>query len=703
MEPSDSANETLSESVSEPAAGSISGAPEIDQIQILGLIGRGGMGRVYRAKQTLLERVVAVKVPFQGSLVNEKALARFQREAKLSARLNHPNIVKTHGFGVSRDGQPYLVQEYVQGVALTDELQDGKPMKFGRFRQIFLPLLSALEHAHAAGVVHRDIKPDNILLDRSSSTEAVKLLDFGLAILFEESAGAVGRMTQTAAAVGSASYMSPEQCLGKPVDGRADIYSLCCVMYESLCGKTPFQGNSALEIMDKHATAPLPTTVEFTRQVAMPESLSRLILSGLSKSPEKRPDAREFSRRLKKILDDVTLDRAPLIDCKGIKPVGRKTFLIAGVCTVLVGACGLALYWYYSRLNSSNVIAHMDHPQVDDLTLGQLQAKADKLFREDKSAEEFVCRTAVLDHVDKSKKKRTLDFLYCAARAACGAGQRSTNQVVADAYFEKALALCNEAIPLALRERNNDIYSYLCGLKMETLLGLRRDSDLLRYIENTVKQADSLDKATSMSVKLQLMTDLFIKEKPDRAEAILKSIISQCENEFSSFSALALKAKISLVAVYKRKGLLKESKELSMQIGKELIQNHDIVPSTRIDILSSFFCSANDLDPKIRRDFAVNDLRMHSESYKMDPYATARVQHGLACFNQAYLHDLRESIAMEEQSLATIGSLDSRATMNFRKDVLAHLIELCRTEHLTSKEKAYSEMLKQLTLPQPTM
>lgn len=682
---------------SESVDKSIPGDPEIDQIEILGLIGSGGSGSVYRARQTLLDRIVAVKVPFQGSLLNEKVLTRFQQEARLSARLNHPHIVKTHGFGISRDGQPYLIQEYIQGAVLTDELRTGTPMKFGRFRQVFLPLLSALEHAHRAGVIHRDIKPDNILLDRSSSTEAVKLVDFGLAVLSEDASGAAVRMTQTRAAAGSAAYMSPEQCLGKPVDARTDIYSLCCVMYESLCGRLPFQGNSALEIMDKHATAALPTTSEFSRQMTMPESLSRLILSGLSKVPEKRPDAREFSHKLKKILDEVTLDRAPLLG-RGLRPAGRKTLLTASICCFTIGAMGLASYGYYTRINSSNIIAHLSHPQMDDLTVSQLLNKIEKLDENGKGSEEFACWTAIFEHLAKSKKKRSPLYLGRAANAAYLSGHQATDAAVANNYFEKSLALCNEGIQLALKERKFDPFLVICVTKKQSLEGLGRTAELIKFTEDTVKQADLFDKETGISLKLQMIGDAFINEKPDLAESIVKKTLIECYGALPASSGQQLKVKIALVSVYQRKGLMNQAKALSMQIGRELIENQDILPSTRVDILSHFFSKTNDLEPAIRRNFAMNDLQKYDSFYRSDPFSKARLQHALALFSQDYFHDARESIAMEEQAVSSVRTIDSRTAYSLRREALNNLIQLCKKEHLTIKEKAYSEQLKQLML-----
>ena len=153
----------------------IAAAPEIESLEILELLGKGGMSLVYKARQKQLDRIVAVKVLSKLAVRGEDGIKRFQNEAKLTSTLDHPNIVKTISFGVSRDEQPYLVMEYLEGLSLADDLKQHGRLKLQKFKEVFLPALSALNQAHEAGLVHRDIKPGNIMICRNDAgAETVK-------------------------------------------------------------------------------------------------------------------------------------------------------------------------------------------------------------------------------------------------------------------------------------------------------------------------------------------------------------------------------------------------------------------------------------------------------------------------------------------------------------------------------------------------
>lgn len=314
--------------------------PQIDQVEILELLGSGGMSLVYKARQKNLDRVVAVKVLTKQTIKGELALQRFHQEARLSASLDHPNITKTIAYGVSNDGQPYMIMEFLLGKTLKEYLNTEK-MPLGKFRDVFLPILSALDTAHRAGLIHRDIKPENIMLCKEAGgKELVKLLDFGIAKLMESEAGAQS-LTSTGTLLGSPSYMSPEQCSGKKLDQRSDIYSISCVMYEALCGEAPFSADSALEIMHKHATEPPPTVSELSRKIDIRKELAELTLAGLAKDPAQRPQsAAELAENLNAALEKVTLDKVPSFSLREspsrkLLPLVSMLFL-AGLGVVLV-------------------------------------------------------------------------------------------------------------------------------------------------------------------------------------------------------------------------------------------------------------------------------------------------------------------------------------------------------------------------------
>lgn len=218
--------------------------------EILELLGAGGMGRVFRARDLALDRVVALKVLARELAHDEAFVQRFQREARAVARLNHPNIVQIYGVG-SVDGIHYLSMEYLDGRSLGHYLKSGHwPEREAVL--IVRQVCQALRVAHAAGLVHRDIKPDNLILTRGGE---IKVVDLGIAKRVDDDQS----MTQSGAAVGTPHYIAPEQVQGwRDIDGRADIYSLGATLYHLVTGHTPFKGTSGAHVMSLHLVSPLP-------------------------------------------------------------------------------------------------------------------------------------------------------------------------------------------------------------------------------------------------------------------------------------------------------------------------------------------------------------------------------------------------------------------------------------------------------------
>jgi len=261
----------------------------IGRYHILEQLGEGGMATVYKAFDTRLEREVAVKVirteqftPASLGLV----LKRFEREAKALARLNHPNIVGVIDYG-EHQGVPYLVMVYQPGGTLRQRL--GNPMPPGQQAgtgwdeavRLLLPVARALQYAHSEGIVHRDVKPSNILITRSGEP---MLTDFGIAKLLET--GDAQTLTGTGVGIGTPEYMAPEQGLGRGVDARADVYSLGIVLYELITGRKPYTADTPMAVVLKHVTDPLPRPTGFTP--GLPDALEKLLLKALAKQPEDR-------------------------------------------------------------------------------------------------------------------------------------------------------------------------------------------------------------------------------------------------------------------------------------------------------------------------------------------------------------------------------------------------------------------------------
>ncbi len=263
------------------------------------LIGRGGMAQVHLGYDTRLSRTVAIKVLRTDLAQDPMFLARFRREAQSAAALNHPSIVAVYDTGeeqVSTEtgkeiSLPYIVMEYVKGRTVAALLADGDPVPIGEAVQIVVGVLSALEYSHHEGIIHRDIKPGNVMITPDAK---VKVMDFGIARAIADSAAT---MTQTNSVVGTAQYLSPEQARGEVVDARSDLYSTGCLLYELLTGKPPFSGDSAVAVAYQHVSeTPKPAS-----QVApdIPDAIDRVVMKSLAKQRDARyQSAAEFRNDL---------------------------------------------------------------------------------------------------------------------------------------------------------------------------------------------------------------------------------------------------------------------------------------------------------------------------------------------------------------------------------------------------------------------
>lgn len=263
-----------------------------NRYKILELIGEGGMALVYKAECTLLQRIVAVKVLRTQYSSDKEFVDRFRREAQAAASLSHPNMVNIYDVG-EEDGIHYIVMEYISGTTLKDLIKKEAPLPVNKALRIALQIAEALKHAHERNIVHRDIKPHNILL---TADGRAKVTDFGIA-----RAISAGGYTQTGVVMGSVQYFSPEQAKGAPVGPQSDLYSLGCVLYEMLSGEVPFQGESPISIALKHLQEePLP--INRFRQ-DLPQSVVSLVERAMAKDLGKRyPSARAMIKDIQAVL-----------------------------------------------------------------------------------------------------------------------------------------------------------------------------------------------------------------------------------------------------------------------------------------------------------------------------------------------------------------------------------------------------------------
>ncbi len=280
---------TESPAIPEPQSEVTSKDPLIGQVvdgryQIESVLGEGGMGIVYKSVHTTLGKSLAIKVLRPEVSKNEEILARFKQEAQSASAIGNQHIIDISDFGVLPDGSTYFVMEFLSGMNLTDALQGGR-FPTERTIKIAKQLCSALGAAHEIGVIHRDMKPDNVqLIGRGGEEDFVKVLDFGIAKV----GGTNSKLTQAGQVFGTPHYMSPEQCAGTTVDQRTDVYALGVILYEMATGQVPFDADNLMGILTKHLYENPVAPREFEPPIDVPPALEAVIMKALAKKPENR-------------------------------------------------------------------------------------------------------------------------------------------------------------------------------------------------------------------------------------------------------------------------------------------------------------------------------------------------------------------------------------------------------------------------------
>lgn len=445
-------------------ADSLLGTKLDDRYEILSVIASGGMGVVYRGKHILMDKIVAIKM-LNAAFSNEpNAFARFQNEAKMACQLSHPNIVTVHDFGIAGD-KMYLVMDYVDGQTLGDVLDDETFLPLDRVVSMGLQICDALQYAHDQGLIHRDLKAENIMISPGKDgKDQIKILDFGLAKFFGE-----GRQQQLSASgfmMGTAYYMSPEQCRGKKADVRSEVYSLACVLYEALSGVPPFVGENVLETVQKHIDETAVPVSEVRPELKIPREVESIITRGLNKNPDERfQSAAEFRAALEQIDSSSSVDN-----------FSRE---VTSFPSAPIGSSARATYQPYPESKYAG-------PLLVFLILGVVAG--------------VVMMVLHPEHLAPPRKPVSDDR---AVKPDSDWSRHYKAAVLAfeDEKFEEAEKSLTRAILQARQDRND----------VELLQALRRQQDVL-YVQRKFKDADALD---AEIMRLTASTDF---KEPDEAQ-----------------------------------------------------------------------------------------------------------------------------------------------------------------------------------------
>jgi len=487
--------------------------------ELLGLAGQGGMASVYKARDLRDNKEVAVKVLDRDLANMDSVLERFQKEVSAASAMAHENLAAVYDSGVTEDGRPYIVMEYMRGQTLAQLLKKRAKLSLNEFAEIFVQVAKGLAHAHRRGVVHRDIKPSNIMLYTDVKEKlGVKLLDFGIAKSLADIDETSLHLTHTGQVIGSPFYMSPEQCRALPVDTRSDIYSLGCVMFEAITGGVPFKGETALDTLYKHIHEPAPRVRANVPKLKAAEILAATIETTLMKQPEARyHTARELGKDLAKLTswDDLPNELEFDSEPRKTEPIKEKSrFSVAGIAiTTAIGLSMLVCGTMISNLHEGPSVKTAELPHAGtELKLEELWKLSEKEL-EDSRYEEAVKYAQRAEGITK-RYPQTLQHAISLLKSAMATydkeisssqvdeTQREKNLALAQANLRKALAIFNEHL-----EKN--------GAKTPEQIVAILDSNKLPYLNRYYFEANG---------QLATMLADGYSEHPQEAKALLNKV-----------------------------------------------------------------------------------------------------------------------------------------------------------------------------------
>lgn len=524
--------------------------------KIVRKLGEGGMGSIYLAEQTDADRIVAIKLLHPSLIENDEFRKRFIRECANLSKLSNDHIITFYNAAITERGQPYAVFEYLTGVTLRRALQESAKLGLTRTLKIFNQICKAIDAAHAQGIIHRDLKPENVMLVDKPEPDWVKVLDFGLSKESITDERESQRLTLTGDLVGTADYMSPEQCAGRKSDARSDFYAIGCMLYECIAGKKLFEAENTMSLIHQHASASALPAID-ALAAECPPSMLQLLNDLLQKDPDKRPQS------ISKIIDDLKQVESDIQ--AGIKSSNKlsaprkssRAALIAAVCfTALIGIIAI-----------SGIIASQQATSTKSHTKKQTKQLSKQLK-------------------DSKNSARLLDLLDEAKEAA----QAGDFKQACELY--KQCVEITEGNPTLIEQR----IKALIMLTQSTVTGQLGDGE--QYLEETQKAIES-DEFANASLKDRkkskrkldyLMNAAMIYSQKGKYDKSIKAAeeykqLSQAIRDDTP--RMYMSVLIAESGAYKGKANF----EKSLELDKETLQRAQVIGEAVTDIMSTAYSS----------------------------------------------------------------------------------------------------------------
>lgn len=611
-------------------------AAENPGLEVLHNLGAGGNGAVFKCFQSDLDRTVAVKVMnVEMPIGSSDSRLRFHREAKILSELTHSGLPQFYSFGLCQNRFPYIVMEFVDGCTLSELLNEQPRLPWAQVSSLALQICSVMTYLQKAGVMHRDLNPNNILLEsRRIEGSGVRLIDFGLAAKED-----LQKLTQTGDILGTPQYMSPEVCNGRPATDASDIYSLGCILYRCLSGRLPHQADSPAAIMAKHVSEEPAALPEAVAQ-QLPRGLESVISACLAKAPAERYSSmEEVARDIQLCIDDLPPHLTPALR---VRQRRRKLLLNGAFVLILIGCLVVLLQWRSVLVWSAGALPLTG---ADPLRL----ALSSEVLRQ----MEAIGATAAAQQLRLRMLRSNLPHTLEAARLCL----RFSRQALSPGERREWLLLGLEQLPASQSKQTVALFEDLCKPSFE--VAKRSDDRFEWQVRKVIDAMEQSYPAEAMPIAYELVTKFILAHREPRREDA-KYLLEACTGMIRSHRYVeALTLTDEMDRYFKRFPSMVKNTIYSLQL--RMLATRDVTPA-KLPVLASSMVSRalNSEDPDTERVLCTscNTLAVcgrYAEAGKLVPHLESLVagkKAGTPVYNSLVLLKLRQGKFADAEALA---------------------------------------------------